>query len=411
MKTANPQLSYTASFLDDRKETTSEGRWFPKPRKGGTLATRHKDRTDPVSKILFEAASNGDLLQVITQLSKGGRCSWKNKRGITPLQAAAHNGHSNVVRHLILEGGANVEARDNDGHTALYWAAEKGHLDTAKELLETGQAKVDVKEKYDQKSPLECACWNNDYNMCSLLIDHSANVNIQSKSGASPIFSAAYNYNKNTKKIVHLLLRNGASLNHTDNWGYSILHHAAYNGKPALIKFLLSIGKRKGHVEAFGNKMATSVPAKGKKMVFELDLWNEEIDSTLRTAKGKTALDYSIITNGTCNTLSDQSFANRRTQCMDLLLEEKQRLLTMAKSTTKQSCHLYRKQDVVGVIEDILKGIFQEDHGKANPVQEPELGYSHRKKMIEDSAPNRHKIPFAYYEYYVHGGQNKNLNK
>ena len=78
----------------------------------------------------------------------------------------------------------------------------------------------------------------------------------------------------------------------------------------------------------------------------------------------------------------------------------------MRKKTIKQSCHLYRKLDVVGVIEDILEGVFQEDHRRANPVEEHTVGYSHRKKMMEDSAPNRHKIPFAYYDYYVHGWQN-----
>jgi ankyrin repeat protein len=48
--------------------------------------------------------------------------------------AAAENGHSDAAK-LLLERGANVNARDNRGRVALMEAVAAGHDDTVKLLL------------------------------------------------------------------------------------------------------------------------------------------------------------------------------------------------------------------------------------------------------------------------------------
>ena len=50
---------------------------------------------------------------------------------------AAFNGHTGTVK-LILEHGADVNAKDSDEQTALMFAAEKGYTEIVKLLLEYG---------------------------------------------------------------------------------------------------------------------------------------------------------------------------------------------------------------------------------------------------------------------------------
>lgn len=61
----------------------------------------------------------------------------ENVEGRTPLMLAAFRGDAAAVIRL-LEGGADVNARDRDGDTALMFAAHKGHRLVVALLLQYG---------------------------------------------------------------------------------------------------------------------------------------------------------------------------------------------------------------------------------------------------------------------------------
>ena len=84
---------------------------------------------------LIEAAYNGHDAVVRLLLEAGADKEAKNKDGITPLMAAARSGREAIVQRL-LEAGADAEAKDNDlfGKTAFYYARKNGHTSVA-ELL------------------------------------------------------------------------------------------------------------------------------------------------------------------------------------------------------------------------------------------------------------------------------------
>ena len=61
----------------------------------------------------------------------------ENVKGRTPLMLAAFRGDAAAVLNL-LEGGADVNARDRDGDTALMFAAYRGHALVVALLLQYG---------------------------------------------------------------------------------------------------------------------------------------------------------------------------------------------------------------------------------------------------------------------------------
>ena len=56
---------------------------------------------------------------------------------------ASYQGHIDCVS-ILLENGADVDARNEDDDTALMWATGKGRIEIVKKLLENG-ANVDTK--------------------------------------------------------------------------------------------------------------------------------------------------------------------------------------------------------------------------------------------------------------------------
>ena len=87
---------------------------------------------------LSEAAFTGDIAAMKQGLAGGADPNAKDPQsGSTLLAAAALMGHTEIVT-LLLEHGADVNARSRDDGTALHAAAFLGHTETVKLLLEKG---------------------------------------------------------------------------------------------------------------------------------------------------------------------------------------------------------------------------------------------------------------------------------
>jgi ankyrin repeat protein len=72
----------------------------------------------------------------------------------TPLHAAAAGQHAEIVK-LLLDRGANANARQHGGWAPLHSAAQNGDLESARALLDAG-ADVSARADNNQK-PLDMA--------------------------------------------------------------------------------------------------------------------------------------------------------------------------------------------------------------------------------------------------------------
>lgn len=149
-------------------------------------------------------------------------------------------GHIAVAR-LLLEHGAEVNARDGSGDTPLMRAAESGEPPMAKLLLGHG-ALVNVTadgEGPGPQSPLECALKNSNPAMAELLLSHGAVL----PAGSDALHSAAYDGNH---QALRILLTLGLDIDAPLDWGRPPLLCAAAVGNANSMQRLIDAGANLG---------------------------------------------------------------------------------------------------------------------------------------------------------------------
>ena len=83
---------------------------------------------------LHMACSVGSVDVVRLLINRGANVECRNELNQTPLMVAAEFNHSDIIKCLLEEGSADIEARDNDGMTSLLKASSKGHIEAAQML-------------------------------------------------------------------------------------------------------------------------------------------------------------------------------------------------------------------------------------------------------------------------------------
>ena len=234
------------------------------PWDAGASFTKEHDVT-PEAKELFEAIRRGQLPAIRTILDRDPKLIRAvDENGSTPLTLAAYwagpaevkellarNADPNVkndggvaalipatdnleTARLLVEAGADVNARTEDGTSALMVAARRaGAAPVAAYLLDKG---ADVgASTADGITALHRAAESGDVEMIKLLLERGANVNIQRKNGSVPLTSAVV-FGHGT--AVRYLLSKGAK----PNVGDVGLNRAVFQGNVEIVKALLEAG-------------------------------------------------------------------------------------------------------------------------------------------------------------------------
>jgi uncharacterized protein len=136
----------------------------------------------------------------------------------------------------LLEGGADLSAKNRLGETPLYVAAEKGEIEMARSLIARG---ADAKALTPNgETVLHAAAMIESTALMTALIEAGAPVNAANRDGETPLYWAALT---GTFLAVKALADAGADLDVRDSrLGNTALHAAVSHDDIVLIHYLLS---------------------------------------------------------------------------------------------------------------------------------------------------------------------------
>lgn len=211
-----------------------------------------KDNEQESTAVLY-AALHGQVSAMQMLVEYGADVNAKNDDGQGVLFVAAFDGHVGIIEPAIA-AGVNVQTKSNEGGTALHCAAACGHVSFTKALLAAGAdacAMDDVKV-----TPLMTASRGGFLEVVGALLEscgaqcHSC-VNAKDKDGQTAMnYAMMYNQDNVAVPILRALIAAGADVNSTmdqgrgASWSQGICLHslARIKGHRACANLLLSAG-------------------------------------------------------------------------------------------------------------------------------------------------------------------------
>ncbi|PHH75993.1 hypothetical protein CDD80_1894 [Ophiocordyceps camponoti-rufipedis] len=147
------------------------------------------------------------------------RIDCQDDRGRTALSKAASWGYKSVMK-ILLDNGADIEARDHDDETPLLFAIQSiKHPENATEFLLDRGADIHTRGQ-NNATPLLCAlgAFCPSVALCELLLDRGADLEARDDDYDTPLLRAAGNCDL-PYEIVELLLDRGANVEARDKDG------------------------------------------------------------------------------------------------------------------------------------------------------------------------------------------------
>jgi len=193
----------------------------------------------------------GNFSEIVSILLENGANPYRNETGyLTPLMIACTDSddrgpwlypNTKIIRMLV-EAGANVNARSGPGHSGLFWLIngferifDDNIYDAIDFLLKNG---ADVNELSSEDIDNQTLLMDHpdDYRLISILIKYGPNLDIINEEGDSIL-----HLTKN-EDVVKLLIENGANCNIKNSEGDTILHDYASKLDIEMCEYIISFG-------------------------------------------------------------------------------------------------------------------------------------------------------------------------
>jgi uncharacterized protein len=196
---------------------------------------------------LAAAVSDLQVTRAAALLKEGAdvnaRSVGSHTRSMTLLQTAVWHRWGADCVHLLLDLGADLEARDDVGNTALIYACQSGPEPPRDvvELLVQGGAQVNVRGAKGMTALMHAAMQDQPLPVIEILLRSSADVNGQDDSGWTALMHCTRN-RTDCVDVARVLIAAGADVNTVHRHGGTALLNAAYLGRSRIVAALLAAG-------------------------------------------------------------------------------------------------------------------------------------------------------------------------
>lgn len=153
------------------------------------------------------------------------------------LHEAAATGQLAIVQQQLGQNPETINTFAADGFAPLTLACFFGQKEVVKYLIEQGAAVNIVAQNPSKVMPLHSAVARNDFEICQILVQNGADVNVAQIQGVTALHSAAHRGNLG---IVKLLVENGAKVEAAMENGDTALIFAERDGHQEVLDYLKS---------------------------------------------------------------------------------------------------------------------------------------------------------------------------
>jgi ankyrin repeat protein/tetratricopeptide (TPR) repeat protein len=180
-------------------------------------------------------------------LDYGADIEARDKWGNAPLLLAAVN-HQTAIVDLLIASGANQEVKNDDGLHLIHSASRAPYPALMEKLLDKG-ADIEAKDKYGQ-TPLYMAVWGGRTKNTETLLHRGANIKVFNYNSMSVLMSAAQEGHLDVMEVLLKFARESSKMN-LSSWvnaktkhGDTALYQAAWNGHTAILEKLFNAGAK-----------------------------------------------------------------------------------------------------------------------------------------------------------------------
>ncbi|CAH8864469.1 unnamed protein product [Trichobilharzia szidati] len=163
--------------------------------------TETETSTGKTALMFASFKGNTECMELL--LEYGADVTHVDKNGLTALHMAVDGEQPKAIR-LLVNSSADIEAVDNNlGWTPLLRCSalkNNGNVEVARELIKLG-AKIDAQD-CDGKTPLHNCIMVGHYDLCQLLLQNNASINLQTNRGHDAVILSESVGNQKIQKLI-----------------------------------------------------------------------------------------------------------------------------------------------------------------------------------------------------------------